>query len=84
MFFCVIENARNVGRTELLMAKSAATKTNVAKKTVPKSMPKEGRDPHGGLTDWRSIAGRSRLIQYSGPMVGIEIPVVALHSVNRK
>jgi len=32
MFFCVIENARNVGRTELLMAKSAATKTNVAKK----------------------------------------------------
>jgi hypothetical protein len=44
------------------MAKTAAKKTSAKKKAVSKSMPKEGRDPKGGLTD----AGRAWYAETTG------------------
>lgn len=64
------------------MAKAAAKKASARKKSVPRSMPKEGRDPKGGLTD----AGRAWYAATSGAKLkpGVRGPADTPEKMRRK
>lgn len=64
------------------MAKAAAKKASATKKSVPRSMPKEGRDPKGGLTD----AGRAYYAAKFGSNLqpGVKGPVDTPEKMRRK